>query len=199
MKKITSILALITLGFALSAKAQTLVISNFTGWAATPAVSPWVGFNNGWATSGNGTLTTQGGAGSFQFIDDTNFTALDFSAYDTLNLTVDITALDETSPNNSSLFIRTFDENAALIQTFQFDLSSNLAGGNVTLSGSLLGDYTGVAYIEFSTDLSVPDGDSFSASFSSFYLTAIPEPSTYALLALGAGAIGIMVRRRRKA
>lgn len=197
MKMIKSML----LGVALLATtsslfAQTLVISDFTsGGAASAGVAPWVGFDNGFGMTGAGIVTNKGAGTSHQFIDDVNGSTLDFSSYDGLSLTVDITALTETF--NPSLVLEFYDADfVTVIQSFTWDLSDNLAAGFVTLTGQLSGDYSAISFINVTTNLNLAAGESFSAQFTNLSLTTIPEPSTYALLALGAGALFVLRRKQ---
>jgi len=104
----------------------------------------------------------------------------------------------------------------------QIGLTGNLTGGGITIN-FLAADYiTTLASVSW-TDADISGSESIKAisiplnvggfslryngspsgtltgSLDNLSLIAVPEPSTYALLILGAGAIVVMVRRRRTA
>ena len=82
-----------------------------------------------------------------------------------------------------------------------FDLGASYTWTIATAANGITGDVSNIT-IDRSAFSNATDG-TFSLSISGNNLdlsfTPVPEPSTYALLALGLGVIGLAVRRRHRA
>ena len=186
--------AILTATFA---HAQIVVINDFSDWTAS---NPNGGFENGtWAsqvTQDTGFITVGGSAdntGSV-YLDLIGTVPKDLTSYSGLNLTARV---DSGNAGGSfTIVVTDSGGNNAASATFltsSFSSSFSTVTSSWTVLDALkLADANGFfIYGSGTTDL-------FKFSFDTLSVGAIPEPSTYALLMLGAGAIGVMVRRRRK-
>ena len=99
--------------------------------------------------------------------------------------------------------------NDTVFQLFQFgsesgDFSSlTMAGGSgpyagLTFGGIGTGGYGVDAWVSDWTTPSAPNGQRLVFYQNTGVLAVVPEPSTYALLAIGAGIVGLMHRRKRR-
>ena len=99
--------------------------------------------------------------------------------------------------------------NDTVFQLFQFgsesgDFSSlTMAGGSGPYAGLTFGaigtgGYGVDAWVSDWTTPSAPNGQRLVFYQNTGVLAVVPEPSTYALLAIGAGIVGLMHRRKRR-
>ena len=144
----------------------------------------------------NSSNTDNGLLGAFLFADNS---ATDFSAFDTVTMTINIGATNTMNVLTLALEDSAFE----VVGNVTFDLSSTPTGSVQLVSAAFvptgLGDLTNVDFFTFRTDTNPTILTSFSGEIYEFQASVgvIPEPSTYALLALG-GTILLVARRRLK-
>ena len=147
----------------------------YIGHAGTPAPNVWLataGYNNFGAGVGTTTSTilTANGDESFEVVFGSAVTAFGFDAY-----------FNGLGPVQVQLF-----NGASLVYSFGVDGYDHQ--GHLGFSG--MGPVTSFTFVSTS-------GGQLNTGIDDLYTTAVPEPSTYALMALGLAAIGAVARRRR--
>jgi hypothetical protein len=159
-------------------------------WTWTPATS---------TISGNDT----GGALLFTTADPSfapglNFTTLNNYGGNPANLRLELTGLVTTSPGGA--FSITLEDNGSLISSTPFTWDSfGSTSSTVTAVVGLTPSFNW-ANITYLNLVAGGTGNAVNATFTSLNVTAVPEPSTYALLALSGLALGgYAMRRRRRA
>jgi hypothetical protein len=174
--------------FATSAISQTLVVTDFADWD-TPTAVGWGAFN-GWSTTNPGTVTSQGGIGTYQL----GTGGSDLSQFEGGTFTLNFTISNLTADATDSINITFFDTSSSVLNTFSTPLVIGANTFTVTLG---TGNYESFSNLEISTTgLSIFPAQSFSGTFTNASFTAIPEPSTYALLLIGGAAL-LALRRKQ--
>lgn len=179
--KIKVLLTVFTLGLLVGAQAQvittfgTSVSDDGSGWTYTGATS---------------SLSGSEASGAY-LLNPLAPLSLDLSGANGLSLTAKVT----TDPFSN--FTITLEDGTGKVAIADFDWTG-FVGANptytVVASFSTLTSGFNFADVDYWTIDSGSSGNAIAASFTN--LSAIPEPSSFALLALGAGALGFMVRRR---
>lgn len=199
MKKLFLALSLLTLGWCTNAQAQ--LITNFSSTGTNPVLTSdlqgsWVGKG----TQGSSftiTAAASDSAGSTNGLFTTLGTPVNISTnVSRLQLTG---VLNSATPTTNSFTISLFDSSLNEADyTFHW---SSFAGGPVSIVGTLGANsgFNGTV----SSFLIVPGGaigdvSTIGFTFDSLMAVAVPEPSTYALMALGLGVVGFGAYRRQK-
>jgi hypothetical protein len=149
----------------------------YIGHAGTPAPHVYLataGYNNFGAGVGTTTSTilTANGDESFEVVFSTAVTAFGFDTYFNGLGPVQVQAF------NGASHVFTYDVDG-------FDHQGHLGFSN-------MGPVTSFTFVS-------TGGARLNTGIDDLYTTAVPEPSTYALMALGLAAVGVMARRRRGA
>ena len=192
MKKIAALLSLTSLVAFHQVHAQTDLLSlGSAKFSIDPGSTP------GYTQTATGVSYTSF-AGSDTFYNNTPFTPTDWSAFTDFGLKI---SLLSGSADNIPFTVIFFDSGFSIIDTYTGD-TSTVSGSNVavplTLSpGTGSGDYSVVNYFQFTWDA----GATYNTEIKTvMYGVPVPEPSTYALLALSGLALGgYAIRRRRRA
>ncbi len=192
MKKIAALLSLTSLVAFHQVHAQTDLLSL---GSATFSIDS--GSTPGYTQTVSGVSYTSF-AGSDTFYNDAVFTPTNWSAFTDFGLKI---SLLSGTPDSIPFSVIFFDAGFNIIDTYTGD-TSTVSGSNVAVPltltpGTGSADYSVVNYLQFTWDA----GATYNAQISSvMYNVPVPEPSTYALLALSGFALGgYAVRRRRRA
>jgi hypothetical protein len=192
MKKFAALFTLLS-SFALcQSHAQTDLLSL---GSATFSIDP--GSTAGYTQTVSGVSYTSF-AGSDTFYNDVAFTPTNWSTFSDFGLKI---SLLSGTPDSIPFSVIFYDASFAVIDTYTGDTStvngSNIAVPLTLTPGTGSGDYSVVNYFQFTWDA----GATYNAQISSvMYNVPVPEPSTYALLALSGVALGgYAMRRRRRA
>lgn len=185
MKSTNWVSCVIAAAFAVLSMGQVVsgqvVITNFGANASNDGI--------GWTyTSGTSTISGTEVFGSYLYGTPINS---NISGATQLSITANVT----TDPLSN--FTVTLEDSGGKTALATFDWTSFLGGATVAVAFTSVDPLFNYNITNWSLD-SGSSGNAIGVSFTSLSAVTIPEPSTYALLALGAGAIGIMVRRRRK-
>jgi hypothetical protein len=189
MKK-TIIASLITVAFAANAAvASTLSLSNFGssvssdgGWTYTPETS---------------TISGVQAPAALLFPDPepTAFSLLTVGSVEDLQLT--LTATVNTSPSGG--FTVSLEDNVGIQISTNFAWSAFTIGSSTVVSvplGANPGGFNYTNVVNWNLN-SGNNGNALNVTLSNLSVTAVPEPSTYALMALGGLVVFYMIRRRK--
>lgn len=190
-----ALIALATVGQEVSAQ-SSISLSTFgssmegDGWTWTSATSTISGTDTGGALL----FTTA----SPSFDPGLNFTTLDNYGGNPSNLRLLLTGLVTTSPGGA--FTISLEDNLGNISATPFTWSSfGLTSSIVTNPVTVVTPFNWNNVVGLTLDAG-GTGNAVNATFTSLSVTAVPEPSTYALLALSGLALGgYAMRRRRRA
>jgi len=187
MNKIILAFACVALSTTI-ANAQ-LLISNFDDFNS-PAISGTFG-------NGSGATPTQN-SGSVSFVggDAANgfwgyLGTYDFTGFNALELT----ATAGTGASDSATYAIEFREGSTTIACASW-LATELTGSAVSKSLNITGNLANVDRIFFIGDGDIINGNQFNIEYDNLTATAIPEPSTFALLAMGAAGLAFVRRKR---
>jgi len=133
------------------------------------------------------------------------------------NVTIPNTVNFDTTTNTSTSLNPWFEFSNNQTGNYIFDLTSSTAGASITLEqllagggSSIIQTVTGTGrFLELDTGtlaanttyrfmytFNTPTGGGTVSGNSSFYLAAVPEPATWAMMLLGFAGIGVTMRRR---
>lgn len=190
------IIAVFALAFSVDSKGQYTDLLSFSDPAAfgTQVTATFNGVPGSQGASG---LAISGSVESGQdifmeFAASQNWSSYDFAGSDSFSLFMVTPA-----PNpDLSFSLQLFDSSTGLIETWSGDTGAAAVNGYVDLFSSSLGtgDYSDVLYAIFVWN----NTPSASIDTTISTLAVVPEPSTYALLALSGLAFGSYVIRRRR-
>lgn len=191
MKKIAALFALVGNFAFYQAHAQTDLLSL---GSATFSIDS--GSTPGYTQTATGVSYTSF-AGSDTFYNDLPFTPTNWSSFTDFGIKI---SLLSGSADNIPFNVVFYDAGFGVIDTYTGD-TSTVNGSNIavplTLSpGTGSGDYSVVNYLQFTWDA----GATYNAEIKTvmYGVVPVPEPSTYALLALGGLALGAHAMRRRR-
>jgi hypothetical protein len=193
MKKI--LIALATTSFcsaALHAQVTSITLSNFGSSVDASSGLTW----------NAGTNTVSGTENSGEGLAPTSFTSADLTTlqnYSPTNLRLNLTGLVTTAPSAGGAFTITLEGNggATISTPFNWNLFSSSSS---TVSLALASTPGGFSYnniVGWTWDTG-NSGQAINATWTGLTVTAVPEPSTYALMALS-GLVLFFIARRRKA
>lgn len=173
----------------LQSEAAGLIGTSVTGklmFAVSPTnyYDPANGFvpASGYLNSAGPTVTIAAPAVEFGFNDNVNLDMANFSASQfTIEDVVEAGAFD-------SAFTMVFTDSAFIGQSFT-KVSDSFSNGGLTFSVS--GNTLTVNW----AGGTVTTGDDYTSTFT---VKAVPEPSAWAAVAMGAGALGLVLRRKRR-
>lgn len=157
---------------------------------------------DGWTwTAGTSTISgtdASGAAIAPNEFSPVNLTTLSNYGGNPANLRLEITGFVTTSPGGA--FTITLEDNLARTSVTPFTWSSfGLTSSTVVNPVTVVSPFNWNNVVGWTLDAG-GTGNSVNATFTSMNVTAIPEPSTYAMLALGGLALGgYAIRRRRRA
>jgi hypothetical protein len=145
------------------------------GPAGTPAISSADWGNNGLSNSLSGDYPTD--------------QILQFT-FDGLasNITFNFDNYGSSSSGRGDSFVQAFDSGGNLLET---DFIANLQSQSFTLSAS------GISYIQFNNNTGGTDSWLFDIGSLHATVSAVPEPSTWAMMLLGFCGLGFLAYRRR--
>jgi len=192
MKRFAALLTLLS-SFALcQARAQTDLLSL---GSATFSIDS--GSTPGYTQTASGVSYTSF-AGGDTFYNDVAFTPTNWSTFSDFGLKLSLLSGSQDSIPFSVIF---YDAGFGIIDTYTGD-TSTVNGSNVAVPltltpGTGSGDYSVVNFLQFTWDAGATYNTEIKAVM---YGVPVPEPSTYALLALSGLALGgYAMRRRRRA
>ena len=153
-----------------------------------------------------GGLTLTGNSSNVQVFDLTAATLASVNYFKFSNLTVDDSLILNISGKNVVL-TGGYDAFSSYNVLYNFYEASTVTLNGVNLVGGVLaplatvsggGKITGEAVVgNFGTGVTIASGNGFAATNVASYVSAVPEPETYAMLLAGLGLVGFAARRRK--
>jgi hypothetical protein len=175
---------------AVSANAQYIDLINL----GTTGIGAITAQGSSWSQSGTATSTSGAVGQGDNFYNTEPFSSQNWSSSQGLWIKTSVTtAASPSMPFTLGLFNSAF----AQVATYQGDTSSFVSDAGFSyLNLNAVGtpDLTGLTYLQFTFDIG---SGTTAPNMSIQSIATVPEPSTYALMALGGLVLFFMVRRRK--